>query len=165
MPVLEIEKVTPQIQEFLTRLLTSAGFHLKFQIRASTETAAGSDAPEIVVEFSGEDTDLLLQHSGELLDAIEEVAVRVLRLPVTERGRIAFDCQDYKMLRVEELRLVAEAAAEKVLKSSAPFSLNPMNSRDRRIIHLALKDNTAVRTESQGGGPYRKVVIFPAEKK
>ncbi len=165
MPVLEIDKVTPQIQEFLKRLLELAGLHLKFQIRASAESAADSESPDVMVEFSGEDTDLLLQHGGELLEALEELAVRILRLPPTERGKIAFDCRDYKMLRMEELRLTAETAAEKALKSGAPFSLNPMNSRDRRIIHLALKDNPAVRTESQGGGPYRKVVIFPAEKK
>jgi len=164
MPAGEIEKMAAQLQDFLTPLLKLAGLHLKFQIRTGSATAAGSESPDVTVDFSGEDTDLLLQHGGELLEALEEVASRALRLPIEERGRIAFDSHDYKMLRVEELRLVAGAAAEKALKSGAPFALNPMNSRDRRIIHLALKDHPAVRTESQGSGSFRNVVIIPAEK-
>jgi spoIIIJ-associated protein len=168
----EFEKVRQSIQEFLTRLLKAARFDLKFEIRAGgnavgngAASAGEPGSPEMMVDFSGPDTDLILQRGGELLEALEDVTVRFLRLPVEERGRIVFDSQDFKMLRVEELRLVALAAAEKVLNSGSPFSLNPMNSRDRRAIHLALKDNPAVRTESEGGGPYRKVVIFPAEQK
>lgn len=163
MPVMEIEKITHQLQEFLTRLLPLARLNLKFQIRTNADSSA--DSPDVTVDFSGEDSDILLQHGGELLEALEEVALRFLRLPVEERGKVVFDCHDYKMLRVDELRLTAEAAAEKVIRSGAPFSLNPMNSRDRRIIHLALKDNPAVRTESQGAGSYRKVVILPAGTK
>ena len=161
----DIEDVRQPLQEFLTRLLTLARLDLEFRIREMPEDPASPDAPEVTVEFSGSDTDLLLLRGGELLEALEDLAVRVLRLPVEERGRLSFDCMDYKTLRVEELRLTAETAAERVQASGAPFALNPMNSRERRIIHLALKDNPTVRTESQGGGPYRKVVIFPAEKK
>lgn len=168
MPAPEIEKITAQLQELLTPLLKLAGLHLKFQIRPGAEIAAGPEspdvAPDVTVDFTGEDTDLLLQHGGELLEALEEIALRALRLPVEERGRIVFDSHDYKMLRVEELRLVAGAAAEKALQSGAPFALNPMNSRDRRIIHLALKDRPDVRTESRGSGSFRNVIVFPAEK-
>ncbi len=168
MPPQEIAIKTEQLQEFLSQLLKLARFDLKFEIRAGGNGAAGSGEggwPEIVVDLSGPDMDLLLSRGGELLEALEDVSVRFLRLPTEERGRVAFDSQDFKMLHVEELRLVAQTAAEKVLQSGSPFSLNPMNSRDRRIVHLALKENPAVRTESEGGGPYRKVVIFPAEKK
>lgn len=163
MPVAETEKLAQQVQEFLTRLLKAAHLDLKFQIR--TSPAGSADTPEVTVDFSGEDSDILLQHGGELLEALEEVSVRFLRIPVEERGKVVFDCHDYKMLRVDELRLTAEAAAEKVIRSGAPFSLSPMNSRDRRVIHLALKDNPSVRTESQGVGSSRKVVILPAENK
>ena len=161
----EIEKITPTLDDFLSRLLRTAGLSLKFRIRPAPEDARDSEAPEMTVAFSGADTDILLMRGGELLDALEDLTMRVLRLPITDRGRITFDCLDYRALRVGELRLTAETAAEKVLSSGAPFTLNPMNSRERRIIHLALKENTAVRTESEGFGPYRKVVILPVQKK
>ncbi len=66
------------------------------------------------------------------------------------------------MLRIEELRVSALTAADRVKRSGMPFSFNPMNSRERRIIHLALRNETAVRSESAGMGPHRQVVIYPA---
>lgn len=167
MPVLDFEKSKTQLQEFLSRLLKTARIDLRFEIRpGAAGNASGEErAAELTVDFSGPDTDILLAKGGELLEALEDIAGRFLRLPSEERGRISFDSRDFKMLRVEELKLVAETAAEKVVKSGAPFALSPMNSRDRRVVHLALKGNTAVRTESEGGGPYRKVVIFPSAMK
>ena len=66
------------------------------------------------------------------------------------------------MLRIEELRLSAGAAAEKVKRTGVPFKFNPMNSRERRVIHLSLRNETEVRSESTGHGGYRQVVIYPA---
>jgi spoIIIJ-associated protein len=56
---------------------------------------------------------------------------------------------------------MAQVAAERVIDTGQPFILNPMNARERRIIHLALKDRPQVQTQSEGMGPERKVVIFP----
>ena len=165
MPELDFEKTKTQLQDFLTRLLKTARIDLRFEIRPGAAGSAGSVEPELTVDFSGPDTDILLAKGGELLEALEDLSGRFLRLPTEERGRISFDSRDFKMLRVEELKLMAQTAAEKVVKSGAPFAMAPMNSRDRRVIHLALQGNAAVRTESEGGGPYRKVVIFPAGMK
>jgi len=71
----------------------------------------------------------------------------------------------YRALRFEELKMTARVAAERVQSSRQPFRLNPMSSRERRIVHLALKDMTGVRTESIGVGEERQVVIHPAESK
>ena len=169
MPALEIDAVRSQLEPFLNDLLRLARCDVKFEIlpanRGDGASGADEDGPEIVVDFSGPEVDLLLQRGGEFLLALEYVATKVLRLPPEERGRIEFDCNDYRSLRVEELRLTAATAAERVERTGEPFALNPMDSRERRIVHLALRDNASVRTESQGGGPYRKVVIFPANKK
>jgi spoIIIJ-associated protein len=66
------------------------------------------------------------------------------------------------MLRIEELRLSATAAAEKVKRTGAPFFFNPMNSRERRVIHMALRGETELRSESGGFGSHRLVVVYPA---
>lgn len=173
MPVLEIESVRSQLEPFLKELLRLARCNVKFDILPATpqdaergaEQGAEEEGPQIVVNFSGPEVDLLLQRGGEFLSALEYVAVKVLRLGPEERGVIEFDCDGYRSLRIEELRLTAATAAERVERTGEPLALNPMESRERRIVHLALRDNPTVRTESQGGGPYRKVVIFPAEKK
>ena len=66
-------------------------------------------------------------------------------------------------MRFEELRMTARVAAERVQSSQQPFRLNPMSSRERRIVHLALKEIPGVRTESVGMGEERQVVIHPAK--
>ena len=155
MPTLDFEKVQSQLEGFLRDLLRAGRFHLKFE----TKPGRG-DGPEVLVEFDGEDADLLLARGGEMLAALEHLAAKFLHLPIEHQSLLSFDCRDYKTLHEEELRMMATAAAERVARSSAPFALNPMNSRDRRIIHLALRDHPSVRTESEGSGPGRKVVLY-----
>ncbi len=62
-----------------------------------------------------------------------------------------------------ELKLSAEVAAERVRQTREPFRFHPMGARERRIIHLALKDQPGVRTTSEGQGEMRQVVVFPAD--
>ena len=160
MPTLDLEKVRPQLDAFLRELLRAGRFQLKFELRPGPGVG-----PEILVEFDGEDSDLLLARGGEMLAALEHLGAKILHLSIEEQSLLSFDCHDYKSLHEEELRLMAATAAERVARSSSPFSLNPMNSRDRRVIHLALKDHPTVRTESEGSGPNRRVVIYPQNKK
>jgi spoIIIJ-associated protein len=77
-------------------------------------------------------------------------------------GKITFDCHDWRGSRAEELKLMAEVAAQRVVETGDSFTLNPMSPRERRIIHLALREQPQVRTVSEGLGTERKVVIHPA---
>ena len=155
MPTLDYETIRPQLDDFLGQLLRAGRFHLKYSIEPGT-----GDGPEIRVNFDGEDADLLLARGGEMLAALEHLAAKFLKLSIEEQNLLSFDSHDYKLMHEEELRLMAQTAAERVARTGAPFALNPMNSHDRRIVHLALKDHPDVRTESEGGGPGRRVVIY-----
>jgi spoIIIJ-associated protein len=139
----------------------------KFQLDCAVRRAEPSDdddieAPEIVVDFSGPDAGLLLEGHAELLNALEYVVLRAVRLEESLFPKVSFDCEDYRRLRVEELKLMAQVAADRVLETRSPFPLGPMRPRERRVVHLALRDRPEVRTESEGYGPERKVVIHPA---
>src|SRR5262249_11759312 len=103
-----------------------------------------------------------LGSGAELWLARDPVTVEALRVPSEDHSRISFDANDYRLLRIEELRLSAMTAAEKVKRTGVPFRFNPMNSRERRVIHLALRNQTEVRSESMGFGPTRQVVVYPA---
>ncbi len=120
---------------------------------------------DIVVRFSGEDEDILLSRNGELLLALEYVAHRWLRLEPALHDRVRFDCGDYRATRLEELKLSARVAAQRVRETGQPFPFNPMSSRDRRVIHLELNGAPGVRTMSEGSGDRRHLVIYPATKK
>ena len=106
--------------------------------------------------------DHLLSNKAELLLALEHVTMEFLRMPSEDHSRISFDANDYRLLRIEELRLSAQTAAEKVKRTGQPFRFNPMNSRERRVIHMALRGEAAVRSESIGAGPARQVIVYPA---
>ena len=151
-----------KIDQFLRDLFQKAGFRLKYVISDAANPHPEFENPEVLVKFSGPDVELLLENRAELLLALEHLTMEMLRMPPEDHTLLCFDANDYRALRIEELRLSAAAAAEKVKRTGAPFAFNPMSSRERRIIHLALRDEAEVRSESYGLGGQRQVVIYPA---
>ena len=151
-----------QAVESLARQIIRLGqFRLGCSVRP-TATPDNVEAPEIVVDFSGPDAALLLEGHAQLLNALEHVVLRALRLEERLFPKFSFDCEDWRRMRVEELKLMAQVAADRVVEMKTPFPLGPMTARERRVIHLALRDRPEVRTESEGYGHERKVVIHPA---
>ncbi|MEO8735471.1 MAG: R3H domain-containing nucleic acid-binding protein, partial [Edaphobacter sp.] len=119
-----------------------------------------SNHPEICVELTGPDTPLLTTRNGELLHAIEHLAAKVLRLEPDQHDLISFDAENFKLLRNRELQLIAETAVEKVRATGQPYAFPPMNSRERRLLHLALSVS-GLPTASTSDGPRRFVVLYP----
>jgi spoIIIJ-associated protein len=180
------QRAAEQLTRFLDLALREINLATRYEIsgaadsnRGATETASdnignvamerearsgGQDA-DIVVRFSGDDEDILLSRNGELLLALEYLAHRWLRLEPALHDRVRFDCGDYRETRLEELKLSARVAAQRVRETGQPFPFNPMSSRDRRIIHLELNGAPGVRTISEGSGDRRHLVIYPAGKK
>lgn len=154
--------IGPSIENFLRIVLKDAGFNVRFEVTEGQHIHPDFEDPEVVVRFSGPDVELLLANRAEVLLALEHVTTEVLDIPAEDHSLVCFDANDYRVLRIEELRMSAITAAEKVKKTLAPFHFNPMSSRERRIIHLSLRNETGIRSESTGTGPYRQVVILPA---
>ena len=157
-----VDSLGPKLNEFLRPLLKRAGFALEYELVEGETIHPEIECPEVTVKFSGVDVDLLLANKAELLLSLEQVTMEALRAPSEDHSKISFDANDYRMLRIEELRMSASAAAEKVKRTGAPFFFNPMNSRERRVIHLALRGETELRSESAGFGGHRQVVVYPA---
>ena len=151
------------LRDFLEKIVRAAGLQLKVTVQV-VEPGGGNDA-EVLADVDGRDKEILLERSAEVLKALEHLAFRALRLEPEFHEKIHIDCGGYRALRFEELRMTARVAAERVQTSKQPFRLNPMTSRERRIVHLTLKDMPGVRTESIGVGEHRQVVIHPAESK
>jgi spoIIIJ-associated protein len=157
-----MESYLARIESVLGEIIRHGGFKLSFAIRKGKPVAEGMEAPEHLVDLSGADSELLLQKHAALLDALEYLVLKAVRLDEDLFARIAFDCQEWRWLRAQELQLAARVAAERVMETGDPFTMNPMNARERRIVHLALKGQPRVRTLSEGFGPERRVVIHPA---
>jgi spoIIIJ-associated protein len=160
-----VAETGPHIEEFLNRIFKLAGFQLAFTVAEGETPHPDFENPDLMVRFTGSDVDLLLGNKAELLLALEQLTMEAIGMAPEEHSRICFDANDRRILRIEELRMSAQAASDRVKKSRQPFHFSPMNSRERRILHLALRDETDVRSESVGEGPIRQVVIVPVEMK
>jgi len=154
-PKYSVDETGPRIEQFLRQIIDNARFQLNFSIESGEHSHPDFETPDIIVKFTGQDVDLLLGNKAELLLALELVTQEMLRLHSDDHSRISFDANDYRALRIEELRASAVVAAEKVKHTGTPFRFNPMNSRERRVIHLALRGETTLRSESLGSGPQR----------
>jgi spoIIIJ-associated protein len=154
-----------QLNAFLAGVVKHAGLKLKYRISVDPPTPEDRDweRPEILVEFAGPDANLLLERGAELLRSLELLAMEMLRLPGNEHEKINFDCMGHRKARLEELRMSARVAADKVRQSGSPYQFAPMSSRERRILHLALRNEDDLRTESDGEGLRRSVVLYPKD--
>ena len=159
--------VATRINELLTTIIKLGGFKLKYRITVDPPLPEERDweHPVILAEFTGADSGLLIERGGELLRAIEYLAMETCRLGHDQHDRIAFDCNGFRRARFEELKMSATVAAEKVQKTGVPYPFAPMSSRERRVIHLALRDFEDLRTESEGEGPERHLVVYPKNYK
>lgn len=162
---LDRKAAAEELRKFLQSVLRAGHFDLNVTVR--TAEPAGDSAEgeaEIFADLDGKDKEILLARGGEVLKALEQLSFRALNLDPAHHEKLHLDCGGYRALRFEELRMTARVAAERVIASRQPFQLNPMSSRERRIVHLALKDMPGVRTESVGTGEERRIVIHPESK-
>jgi spoIIIJ-associated protein len=163
---LDRQAAADALRNFLEEIVRVSGLDLKVKVHAVEVSAANASGDaEVVADLDGRDKEILLERNGEVLKAFEHLAYRALRLEPTFHEKIHLDSGGYRALRFEELRMTAKVAAERVQSSQQPFRLNPMSSRERRIVHLALKEMPGVHTESIGMGEERQVVIHPAKPK
>jgi spoIIIJ-associated protein len=154
------------LRQFLESIVRSAGLELEVTVNAVSPTDGGTQGDaEVLADLNGRDKEILLERGAEVLKAFEHLAFKALRLEPAYHEKIHIDSGGYRALRFEELKMTARVAAERVQTSKQPFRLNPMSSRERRIVHLALKEMPGVRTESIGVGEERQVVIHPADGK
>jgi spoIIIJ-associated protein len=167
MPIHDKIATAKKISELLNSILTAGDFRLRYKITVDPQVGADREweRPEILVEISGADSPLVLENGGELLRAFEHVALEMLRLAPDEHEKINFDCQNFRSARLQELRLAADVAAERVRKTGVPYAFAPMSSRERRILHLAMRDLADLRTESDGEAVQRHVVVYPKDYK
>jgi spoIIIJ-associated protein len=161
---LDREAAAEALREFLQRIVRASQFELNVNVRTA-EPSSGTEEgeAEVFADLDGRDKEILVARGGEVLKALEHLAFRALGLEPAFHERIHLDCGGFRALRFEELRMTARVAAERVLASKQPFQLNAMSSRERRIVHLALKDVAGVRTESVGTGEERHIVIHPTK--
>lgn len=126
--------------------------------------SATTESDRLTLRIEGGNAGILIGRKGQTLDAMQFLTDKIINRKSEARVRVKVDIEGYMETRKSNLKHLAYKMADKAKKTGRPATINQMSAQDRRIVHLALKDDTAVRTQSMGDGYYRRLVIFPKKK-
>ncbi|MBW1710170.1 MAG: Jag N-terminal domain-containing protein [Deltaproteobacteria bacterium] len=115
----------------------------------------------IILNIEGDSSGLLIGKKGATLDAFQFLVNKIVNRSRSDRNHIIIDTGDYRTRRHESLMGLVQRMADKARDSNRPVSINALSAHDRRIVHLALKNEPGLVTRSKGEGSYKKIVIFP----
>jgi len=119
----------------------------------------------LLFKVEGGNSALLIGKRGQTLESLQYLIEKVVNKKMETRIRVLVDVEGYLGARKANLQRLATKMAEKSQKLNKPVTIGQMNAYDRRIVHLYLKENPEVRTQSVGEGYYRKLVIFPKKRR
>lgn len=118
----------------------------------------------VVLELVSDKVAVLIGKRGQTLNALEYLTNIALKRHSKQHTRIYLDAENYRKKRKETLIKLAERQAERALKLNQKVVLEPMPAKERKVIHLALKEKEGVTTDSKGDGMYRHVIIYPTNE-
>ena len=116
---------------------------------------------KLLLKIEGGNSGVLIGRRGQTLEAMQFLTDKIINRKSESRVRLKVDIEGYMETRKANLKSLAFKMANKAKKTGRPATINQMTAQDRRIVHLALKDDSRVRTQSVGDGYYRRLVIFP----
>ena len=152
----KLVEVQPQtikaVEDFLKNTMKAMDMEVELKTEIDQDGA-------LCVDMSGEHMGILIGKRGQTLDSLQYLANRVANKHQEGYVRVKLDTENYRARREETLRHLAKNIAHKVKRNRRPVALEPMNPYERRIIHSALQSDPYVMTHSEGGEPFRKVVI------
>jgi spoIIIJ-associated protein len=138
----------------------------KMRIQADVKAAYGELDEEhstrpIYIDITGKDLSILIGKRSETLNALQYIARLIVSKELGENAYLIVDVEGYRTRREKQLRTLAHRMAEQAVKTGKKQVLEPMPPNERRIIHIELRDDDQVTTESFGEEPHRKVNIIP----
>jgi spoIIIJ-associated protein len=157
LPSEEMEKAIARGKEALQRLVNF--------ITDGSQIDVETMGQRIVFKVEGGNSGMLIGKRGQTLEAIQYLVEKIVNKQNEQRVRVLVDVEGYLKTRKTNLQNLATKMAEKVQKTKKPVTIGQMNAYDRRTVHLCLKNNAAVRTQSVGEGYYRKLIIFPKKSR
>ncbi len=143
------------------------------KMQVDSETKIAMEDNKIMVDIDSLDSALLIGKKGQTLEAFQYIVNLIINkeikagqykgITLENKYKIIIDTEGYLLRREEALAKMAKSLAEKVKQSGQKTTLEPMSAHDRRVIHLALQEMAGIKTESEGEGSFRRVIIYPAE--
>lgn len=138
----------------------------KMKVRATVKAYYGepdeaqSRAP-VCVDINGKDLSILIGRQSETLNALQYISSLIASKELGHSIPLVVDVEGYRKRRQQQIRYLARRMAEQAVKTGRRQILEPMPANERRIVHIELRDNQSVTTESVGEEPRRKVTVIP----
>ncbi|HJZ49919.1 MAG TPA: RNA-binding cell elongation regulator Jag/EloR [Roseiflexaceae bacterium] len=159
-----VDQIARRILEDLLERMDIHGYVTA--VRSTVPGQKGEPEDTITLHVEGADEEamgLLIGRRGETLRSLQFMVNLLVSRKVQKWPQVVVDVGNYRQRRQESLEGLARRMAERVRQSGRPLTLEPMGAYERRIVHLALRADPTVYTESTGEGENRKVVIYPAK--
>ena len=147
--------------DFLTTVVREMEMECTVHLRRARE---GNSVDEINLEIAGRDAGRIIGKKGQVLSALQFVTHRVLNRPGLDRRHVSVDAEGYKSRRDDSLASMARRLGKQAVEQGKIITFEPMNPRDRRVVHLALAGFEGVITRSDGEGDDRRVQIIPVRR-
>jgi spoIIIJ-associated protein len=144
----------------VTSLLDKMGIEASMTV-SQTEPDDLTGEVRSVIDVRGKDMGVLIGPRGETLNALQYVTRLMTGHKLRQRTTFIVDVEGYRERREQSLASLAKRMADKAVRGGRPMTLEPMPPNERRIIHLTLRPDERVYTESTGEGRRRKVRIYP----
>jgi spoIIIJ-associated protein len=158
---LEAAEASPEALAAGKVILEQLLAHIGFAARVELETGETSRLNVLGDPGEREELGALIGRKGERLSALQHLVNLMLSRQMGTWTRVLVDVEDYRGRRERQLREIAERAARRVVETGKMLQLEPMPALERRWVHLALKGNQDVATQSIGEEPNRRIVVLP----
>jgi spoIIIJ-associated protein len=158
----QVDLESPTIKmavEFLQRLLEFMGIDAEVTTRLPETPGDGLGRASAVLDVAGEDLGILIGRRGSTLAALQYTVNHMVSRQLKSKALVSVDVEGYRRRREENLKGLTLRLAEKVKATGRTITLEPMPANERRIVHLALADDSQVTSFSLGDGESRKVAI------
>jgi spoIIIJ-associated protein len=118
----------------------------------------------LYLEIKGDQEGILIGKHGRTLESLQLLINRMVNKRLKNAMRVILDIDDYRKRRTDSMAQMAQRLGEKAKKTGHSLTVGPFNAHDRRIIHVTLKGDPSLKTESLGEGELKKVKIIPTKK-
>jgi spoIIIJ-associated protein len=152
---------TMQALEFVTDVIDEMELDCKVRLRRPRD---GDSPDEINIEIVGRDAGLAIGKKGQVLQALQFLTHRVVNRPGLDKRHVLVDAEGYRSRRDDSLASMAQRLGRQAVHEGKIITFEPMNPRDRRVVHMALAKFEGVITKSEGEGEDRRVQIIPVRR-
>jgi len=159
--ILPSDERTKQALDFVIDVVREMELDCKVRLRRPRE---GDSQDEINIEIYGPDAGLAIGKKGQVLQAFQFLTHRVVNRPTLDKRHVLVDAEGYRARRDDSLATMAKRLGRQAVHEGKIITFEPMNPRDRRVVHMALAKFEGVITKSDGEGEDRRVQIIPVRR-